>query len=84
MTELQKSITPFLKYFESDVKSFPASTTIANSIGLEAFDQHICDCLDKLRHLYHLYEDYTRLKSTIPKINEIERELHKAIPSLFQ
>lgn len=83
MTELHKSITPFLKYFISVINSFPASTTAADTFGLEVFDQHICDCLDKLRHVMHLYEDYNRLKSTIPKINEIESELNKQIPSLL-
>lgn len=83
MSELHKSIIPFLNYFMSAVDSFPASTTAADSKGLKAFDQHICDCLDKVRHVIHLYEERNRLKSSLPKLNEIESELHERIPSLL-
>ena len=83
MTELQKSVIPFLRYFMTAVNSFPASTTIANQKGLDEFDQHICDCLDEVRHVIQLYKEYERLKSTVPKMNEIESELDERIPGLF-
>ena len=81
--ETHKSITPFLRYFMTAINSFPATTTIADSKGLNAFDQHICDCLDEVRHVIHLYEEYDRLKSTMPKLNEIESELDERIPTLL-
>ena len=63
MAELQKSVVPFLRYFLNAINSFPASTTIADSKGLDAFDQHICDCLEEVRHAICLYEEYERLYS---------------------
>ena len=83
MTELQKSVVPFLRYFLSAVNSFPASTTIADSKGLDALDQYICDCLDEVRHIIELYKELNRLKSTVPKMNEIESELRERIPQIF-
>ena len=83
MTELQKTVIPFLRYFMTAINSFPASTTVANRYGLDAFDQHICDCLDEVRHVIQLYIEHERLKSTVPKMNEIETKLNERIPGLF-
>lgn len=84
MSELRKSVIPFFRYFIDAINSFPASTTVADSKGLDEFDQHICDCLDEIRHVIQLYKEYERLKSTVPKMNEIETELQERIPSLFK
>ena len=83
-TQTYQSITPFLRYFMAAVDNFPASTTPAESKGFQELQQHIVDCLDEVNHLIARYLDYKRLKSTVPKMNEIEDELKERIPSLFK
>lgn len=83
MTESQQTLIPFIRFFMSRIDSFPASTTTANLWGLDSFDQHICDCLDELRHVIVLYNEYVKLKASIPKLNEIELKLKELIPGLI-
>lgn len=79
MAELHKSVAPFLRYFITKVNSFPVAITIADSKGLDVLYQHLTDCLYELRRVIQLYKEYVQLKSTVPKMNEIETELHKLV-----
>lgn len=84
MKELYITIVPFLKYFVKAIEKYPAITITANSESLDAFDQHICKCLDDVRHVMQLFKEYIILKSSVPQLYEIESELQKQMPCLFE